>query len=315
MAVFFLLVGMEIKRELMIGELSSVKKALMPVIAAIGGMVVPAFIYFIWCGNTPYKHGWGIPMATDIAFSLGILSLVGRKAPLSLKIFLMALAIIDDLGGILAIAIFYAGNINWSYVGLAGIVFTGLISLHLLRIHKSYLYFIAGLFLWYFVYNSGIHATIAGVLLAFTIPVKRIEKLEHSLHDPVNFLILPIFALANTTIVIPGNFLAVFNSPVHHGVFMGLLLGKPAGILLVCFLAVKAGIGVLPGDISWKQLSGMGLIAGIGFTMSIFIAALAFPQPEVQLIAKLAVIGASLISGIAGFIYLKMLGNAKQKSP
>ena len=307
MALFFLLVGMEIKRELLIGELSSVKKSMLPIVGAIGGMVVPATICYIWCGNTPYSGGWGVPMATDIAFSLGVLSLLGKRAPLSLKIFLTALAIIDDLGAILAIAIFYTSSLNLMYLGLGGVVLLALIMLNLFKVHRSYIYFILGAVLWYFIFNSGIHATIAGVLLAFTIPLKHIHKLETKLHDPVNFIILPLFALANTAIMLPSDFTSIYNSKVHHGIFMGLVVGKPLGIFLLCFLAVKLRIASLPGNLSWKQIFGLGLVAGIGFTMSIFIATLAFGEVEVQLISKVAIIGASLVSGIVGFTYLKML--------
>ena len=209
MALFFFLVGLEIKRELMIGELASLKKSLLPVMAALGGMVVPAGIFLLWCGDTPYRKGWGIPMATDIAFSLGILSLLGRKAPLSLRIFLTALAIIDELGGILAIAIFYAQEIRIDYLlGSGGLVLL-LALMNFYKVRYYSLYFIIGLLLWYLVYNSGVHATIAGVALALTIPLHKIDKLEHALHDPVNFLIMPLFALANTAIQFPQNLLSV----------------------------------------------------------------------------------------------------------
>lgn len=307
MAVFFLLVGMEIKRELLVGELASIKKSILPVIAALGGMIVPALIYISWCGNTPFNNGWGIPMATDIAFSLGILSLLGKKAPLSLRIFLTALAIIDDLGGILTIALFYSGNLSMVYLALAGIMWLVLIIMNLCKVSRSYLYFIPGLLLWYFVYNSGIHATIAGILLAFTIPVKKIGTLEHALHDPVNFLILPLFALANTTITFPGNTDTVFSSPVHQGILTGLFIGKPLGIFLFSFLAVKMRIAALPDGMNLKHLLGMGLVAGIGFTMSIFMATLAFSSPEVQLIAKIAIISASVLSGVCGYFFLKLM--------
>jgi NhaA family Na+:H+ antiporter len=307
MAVFFLMVGMEIKRELMIGELNSVRKSLLPVVAAVGGMVVPAFIYYLWCGGTPYSNGWGIPMATDIAFSLGVLSLLGNKAPLALRVFLTALAIIDDLGGILAIAIFYAGDLNWAYLGLGGLIFAILITLNLLKVQRNFIYFILGLLLWYFIFNSGVHATIAGVLLAFTIPLKNINKLIHSLHDPVNFLILPIFALANTAIAFPPDVLQVFTTGLHHGIFMGLVLGKPLGIFLFSYLAVKLKIGMMPTGLVWRHIIGMGMVAGIGFTISIFIATLALGDAEAQTIAKIAVIGASVISGLIGFLYLKLV--------
>jgi NhaA family Na+:H+ antiporter len=305
MAIFFLMVGMEIKRELLTGELNSVKKAMLPVAAALGGMVVPAAIYGLWCGSTPYSNGWGIPMATDIAFSLGILSLLGRKAPLSLRIFLTALAIIDDLGGILTIAIFYAGEINWAYL-IAGIfVFLMLVAFNKLKLNRNYYFFLPGLLLWYFIFNSGVHATIAGVLLAFTIPLNKINELIHGLHDPVNFIILPVFALANTAIPIPADLGLVFTSSLHHGIFMGLVVGKPLGIALFSLLAVRLKIATLPERMLWRHVIGMGMVAGIGFTISIFMATLALSTPEAQTIAKVAIIGASVFSGLLGFIYLK----------
>lgn len=313
MALFFFLVGLEIKRELMVGELNSLKKSLLPIIAALGGMVVPAVIYLLWCGNTQYSNGWGIPMATDIAFSLGVLSLLGKRAPLSLRIFLTALAIIDDLGGILTIAIFYAEKMDWNYLAFAGGIMAVLILMNLLKVKRHYLFFILGALLWYAVYNSGVHATIAGVLLAFTIPLHKIENLEHRLHDPVNFLVLPLFALANTAIVLPQEFGFIFSSIIHHGIFMGLVLGKPVGIFLFSIIAVRLGIAKLPDGMSWKQLWGMGMIAGIGFTMSIFMATLAFRLPGNQLVAKVAIIGSSLIAGILGFLYLKRLNRKKMQ--
>lgn len=316
MAVFFLLVGMEIKRELLIGELNSLKKSLLPIIAAAGGMFVPATIYMLWCGGTPFSSGWGIPMATDIAFSLGVLSLLGKRAPISLRIFLTALAIIDDLGGILTIAIFYAGDLQWNYLLYAGIVMLALVIMNLLKVKRYYFYFGLGLLLWYFVFNSGVHATIAGVLLAFTIPLHKIEELEYSLHDPVNFIILPLFALANTAIVLPVEFGSIYTSVVHHGITMGLVLGKPLGIYVFSMAAVRMKIAELPDGMKRPQLLGMGMIAGIGFTMSIFMATLAFDDAATQLIAKVAIIGASALAGILGFVFLKLIStNQPVKKP
>jgi Na+:H+ antiporter, NhaA family len=316
MAVFFLLAGMEIKRELITGELSSIKRSLLPVIAAAGGMVVPALVFLLWNGGTFLSKGWGIPMATDIAFSLGILSLLGKRVPVSLKIFLMALAIIDDLGGILAIAIFYAGEINTNYLLMAGVVLLVLSILNLLKVQRYYLYFLLGIIMWYFIYNSGVHATVAGVLLAFTLPMKKIGELEHRLHDPVQFIIMPLFALANTAITLPADFGFIFNSPVHHGIFMGLLVGKPLGIVLFSFFAVRIGIAELPGGLQWKDIIGVGLLAGIGFTISIFMATLAYQQlPDVQIISKVAIIGASCISGLAGYIYLRVVTKKRPGMP
>ncbi len=309
MALFFFLVGLEIKRELLVGELSSLKKSVLPIIAAVGGMVVPAAFYGLWCGSSPFSSGWGIPMATDIAFSLGVLSLLGKRAPLQLRIFLTALAIIDDLGGILAIAVFYTASINLPYLFAALGLFFALCLLNYLKITRYRTYFILGIVLWYLVYNSGIHATIAGILLAFAIPLQKINKLEHTLHDPVNFIILPIFALANTAIIIPNELGFIYSSIVHHGIFMGLVLGKPIGIFVFSIVAVRLGVGALPENVEWKHIWGMGMIAGIGFTMSIFIATLAYELPGIQLIAKVSVIGASLVSGMLGFAYLKWLNS------
>ncbi|HYD22963.1 MAG TPA: Na+/H+ antiporter NhaA, partial [Flavipsychrobacter sp.] len=267
--------------------------------------VVPAIIYAAWCGGTPFSNGWGIPMATDIAFSLGILSLLGKKASLSLRIFLTALAIIDDLGGILAIAIFYAGEIDLVYLGLGLLILVLLTALNLLKVKRNYFFFLPGLLLWYFIYNSGVHATIAGVVLAFTIPLRNINKLIHGLHDPVNFIILPFFALANTAIVFPADIGFVFTSQLHHGIFMGLVLGKPLGIVLFSLLAVRLKIAELPQRMLWRHILGMGMVAGIGFTISIFMATLALQGDEPQTIAKIAIMGASLVSGMLGFVYLK----------
>lgn len=307
MALFFLLVGMEIKRELLVGELKTIKKSLLPIVAAAGGMVAPAVIYMLWCGGTQWTNGWGIPMATDIAFSLGILSLLGRRAPLSLRIFLTALAIIDDLGGILTIAIFYAGDINWNYLLTGAGVMVVLTTMNLLKVNQKIFYYVPGIILWYVFFNSGVHATIAGVLLAFTIPLHRIDKLIHHLHDPVNFIILPLFALANTAIALPDSFGFIFSSMVHHGIFFGLVVGKPVGIFVFSMVAVRLKLAELPYGMGWKQLLGTGMIAGIGFTMSIFMATLAFNEPGIQLVAKVAIITASTVAGLLGFVYLKRL--------
>lgn len=307
MVLFFFLVGMEIKRELTTGELATLRKSLLPVLAAVGGMVVPALIYAIFNGSTDYHHGWGIPMATDIAFSLGVLSLLGSRVPLPLKIFLTALAIIDDLGAILTIAIFYTDELHTAYLlGGAGILVL-LVALNLLKVKRTIFYFIPGIILWYCVFNSGIHATIAGVLLAFCIPLASIPKLEHALHDPVNFIIMPLFALANTAIVFPADLLSAFSHSVSFGIIAGLVLGKPLGIFGMSFLAVKLGIASMPDQTNWKQLWGVGMIAGIGFTMSIFIASLAFSDPEIQVVSIMSVILASLVASIAGFTFLRSL--------
>jgi NhaA family Na+:H+ antiporter len=305
MTLFFFLVGLEIKRELLIGELSSIRKSMLPVMGAIGGMAAPALGYLLWCGGTPFAKGWAIPMATDIAFSLGVLSLLGKRAPLSLRIFLTALAIIDDLGGILTIALFYTEEINKTYLFMAlGLVFV-LSLMNVAKIRHYFYYFLLALPLWYFVFNSGIHATIAGVLLALTIPLHKVEKLEHTLHDPVNFIILPLFALANTAIILPLDFSSILSSPIHYGVLMGLVLGKPVGIFLFALASVKLRLADRPSGMSWSQLWGVGMIGGIGFTMSIFIAMLAFESAGMQIIAKVAIIEASVLAGILAYIFLK----------
>jgi NhaA family Na+:H+ antiporter len=307
MAVFFLLVGMEIKRELITGELSSLQKSILPAMAAIGGMLVPALLYFGWNSRSGFGNGWGVPMATDIAFSLGILSLLGKRVPFSLKILLTALAIIDDLGAIVAIAIFYTDRIDWLYLALGGLIWVALFIMNRLKVRSLALYFIPGLLLWYCLYNSGIHATLAGVMLAFTLPVSKINKLEHKLHDPVNFIILPLFALANTAIVFPAEIWTALSSPINYGILSGLIIGKPLGITLVSYIAVKLKLAKLPDDLRWGHILGMGMLAGIGFTMSIFISMLAFSASSEQITAKLAVLIASLVAGLAGFIYLRLM--------
>jgi Na+:H+ antiporter, NhaA family len=304
MSFFFFLVGMEIKRELTIGELASVRKSLLPVLAALGGMVCPAIIYTIFNGHTPFHHGWGIPMATDIAFSLGILSLLGNKVPVQLKIFLTALAIIDDLGAVITIAVFYSSQLNLLYLLFAGIALAVIIGLNLFKVQRLFFYVIPAVVLWYCVFNSGIHATIAGVILAFSMPLSRVAKLEHYLHVPVNFLIMPLFALANTAVIFPHEFGSIFTSTISYGVMIGLFLGKPIGIFLFSFLATKLGIASLPSKTTYKQLFGVGMLGGIGFTMSIFTATLAFNAESLQVIAKVAILAGSILSGIAGYIYL-----------
>ncbi|MEC5146175.1 Na+/H+ antiporter NhaA [Chitinophaga sp. 212800010-3] len=307
MVWFFFLVGMEIKRELTIGELSSVRKSILPVLAAIGGMLFPALIFALFNKNTPYAHGWGIPMATDIAFSLGILSLLGRRVPVSLKIFLMALAIIDDLGAILTIAVFYTPHLDIKYLLIGGGVLLIPILLNFLKVQRLILYLIPGVVLWYCLFNSGVHATIAGVLLAFCIPQDKIASLVHGLHDPVNFIIMPIFALANTAIQLPSDIHGALNNNISYGIIAGLVIGKPLGIFTLSFIAVKLKLATLPSHSNWWQLAGIGLIAGIGFTMSIFISSLAYDERELQIIAIMSVIVASVIAGFAGFIFLRTL--------
>ncbi|WP_118972659.1 Na+/H+ antiporter NhaA [Taibaiella koreensis] len=304
MALFFLLVGMEIRRELLQGELNDRRKAGLPVIAALGGMLLPACLYAACNTDSGYAGGWGVPMATDIAFSLGILSLLGSRAPLQLKVLLTALAIIDDLGAIVAIALFYTDTIHMGYLLGAGGIFAVLLLMNRLRLRLHLPYFVLGIALWYCLFNSGVHATLAGVLLAFALPIKSITRLEHRLHVPVNFFILPLFALANTAIRFPGNTGALLQSPVNYGILAGLILGKPLGITLFSYLAVKLRLASLPADLDWRHILGMGLLAGIGFTMSIFIAMLAFDEHMVQTTAKLGILIASMVSGITGYVFL-----------
>lgn len=321
MAVFFLLVGLEIKRELVEGELSSFKNASLPIFAAVGGMVVPAVIYSIFNSGTEYSNGWGIPMATDIAFSLAIISMLGKKVPASLKIFLTALAIVDDLGAILVIAIFYTEQIHWIYLLLSVGIVAVLFILNFLKVTKLIFYIIPGIFLWYFLHHSGIHATIAGVLLALSIPtnvskikISPLEKLEHTLHFPVSFIIMPIFALTNTNITFNSGMVdGLFNS-LGLGIIGGLVLGKLIGINLFSLIAVKLKVSALPQRSSWSQMLGVGLLAGIGFTMSIFIALLSFKhEVDFQDEAKFAILIASFIAAISGYVILNLSSKKRRK--
>jgi len=317
MAIFFLLVGLEIKREIIEGELSSPQKAAMPIFAALGGMIVPASIYALINSNTPTIHGWGIPMATDIAFALGVISLLGKRVPNSLKIFLAALAIADDLGAILVIAIFYTNELHWMQLLYSAGILIVLIALNRFGVKKLIYYIIPGIFLWYFLHHSGIHATIAGVLLALTIPTNTIkdesplEKLEHLLVRPVNFLIMPIFALANTNIRFENKMIDGLSSPLGLGIICGLALGKPIGVSLFSWLSVKLGIAKLPNKVNWKHIFGLGLLAGIGFTMSVFIALLSFSTIEYQIQAKFAILVSSVLAGISGYVFLSSLNHKK----
>jgi len=313
MAVFFLLVGLEIKREIVEGELSNFKNASLPIVAALGGMIVPAAIYFFFNQDTEYAKGWAIPMATDIAFSLAILSLLGKRVPLSLKIFLAALAIVDDLGAIVVIAVFYTEQIHWMYLLWSALMVLVLVLLNFFKFQKHVFYVIPGILLWYFMHHSGIHATIAGVLLAFTIPtnvseteISPLEKLEQKLHLPVNFVVMPLFALANTNITFKDGMVDGLFGSLGYGIILGLILGKVIGINLFSWIFIKLKISSLPDKSTWTQMVGTGLLAGIGFTMSIFIALLSFKgHPEIQDEAKFAILVASLIAGASGFLLLK----------
>ena len=313
MALFFLLVGLEVKRELLKGELSTKQQAILPVVAAIGGIVFPALIYFIFNLQQGIAlNGWAIPTATDIAFSLGILSLLGSRIPFSLKIFLTALAIIDDLGAILIIAIYYNQGIHLEMLFYAMLILLGLILLNRFKVRAIIFYIIPGVFLWYFILKSGIHSTIAGVLLAFTIPTDLAEDFEHQLHKPVNYLILPLFALANTAIQFSMDYLNQLLSTLSLGIIIGLFIGKPVGITLASWVVVKSKTAILPHGVNWKQIIGLGMTAGIGFTMSIFISSLSFQDPNYVNTAKLAILIGSLFSAFAGLIILRLTSESKE---
>jgi len=311
MAVFFLLVGLEIERELYVGELADLKDATLPGIAAIGGMAVPALLHFMCNQGSPTQAGLGIPMATDIAFALGVLALLGDRVPTSLKIFLASFAIIDDLGAIVLIALFYVRDFSMPYFSSALAIFLGLLLLNRLGVRRLPYYLIPGAIMWYCILKSGVHATLAGVLLAFAIPFgdgadeSPSSRLLHLLHKPVSFLVMPLFALANTGIVLDNNWIGGLASFNALGVFAGLVIGKPLGIVLFCSAAVKSGLSQLPKGVSWAHIAGAGLLGGIGFTMSIFITLLAFSDPATIQSSKITVLLSSLVAGIAGFLVLR----------
>lgn len=311
MAIFFLLIGLELEREIYIGELSDLKSAALPIFAALGGMLVPAGLYLAFNYGTVTQSGAGIPMATDIAFALGILSLLGNKVPTSLKIFLTALAVIDDLGAILVIALFYTKDLLLNNLFIALGIFGFLLILNRLKVRNLIPYLIGGVVMWYFMLNSGIHATVTGVLLAFAIPFGNGgEKstsyiLQHFLHKPVSFVILPLFALANTAIVIGSDIGETVSQHYSIGIALGLIAGKPLGIMMFSFTAVTIGLCKLPEDLNWKAILGVGFLAGIGFTMSIFITLLAFDNQAVITNSKFVILLTSLIAGTIGFLFLK----------
>lgn len=318
MAIFFLLIGLELERELYSGELSNFRNALLPIVAAIGGISVPALIHFGINAGTPTQAGMGIPMATDIAFALGVLALVGSHVPASLKVFLTALAVMDDLGAIIVIALFYTAGLSIAYLLSAMAVFVLLVMLNrLFRVMSLVPYLLGGGLMWFLMLKSGVHATIAGVLLAFAIPYSAEQddqtspshRLEHFLHNPVAFLILPIFALANTGIAIGADWAQSFTSANSIGIAAGLVLGKPIGIALFSFAAVAIGICRLPLDLARRHVVGAGLLGGVGFTMSIFITNLAYPgNDEIIDSSKMAILAASLIAGSLGFLWLYFFG-------
>jgi NhaA family Na+:H+ antiporter len=355
MAVFFFVVGLEIKREVMVGELASPRRAILPIVAAIGGMAIPAGIFLLFNPRGPAQAGWGIPMATDIAFALGVLSLLGKRVPLSLKVFLTAVAIVDDLGAVLVIALFYTSKIVWLSLLIGGIVLLILIVMNRLGVRSPLLYGLLGIILWVAFLKSGVHATIAGVLLALTIPVHTrinteefvtnatyfvekfrvhgktgesvltnknqraslqaiedaaeqaqspLQRLEHNLHPWVSYFVMPVFALANAGIVIKGDFLSAFSQPVTLGVMAGLIFGKQIGVFGASFIAVKLGWSDLPAGMTWIRLYGLSWLAGIGFTMSLFIASLAFGESEFLAMSKAGILVASLIAGTVGAVIL-----------
>ena len=317
MALFFLVVGLEIKRDMIIGELSSVKKASFPIIAAFGGMIVPALIYVSL--NPGNMTGFGIPMATDIAFALGILMLLGNRVSLSIKLFLVTLAVVDDLGAIMVVAIFYTSEIHYEYFLHAGLVYAMIWTLNILNVQRLLPYLVLGVFLWIFVHNIGIHSTIAGVLLAFAIPLNKnasntqsitntyiknpLIKLEHALHNFSAFIIMPVFAFANAGVIID------FSSVIDHkmivlGVALGLVIGKPIGIFAFTYLSTLLKISVKPDNVTWSEIIAVGFIGGVGFTMSIFISHLAFTDESVVSAVKLGIFASSITAAIIGVILL-----------
>ncbi len=312
MTIFFLLIGLELEREIYIGELSEIKNASLPVFGAIGGMLIPFGLYFLLNHGTNAISGFGIPMATDIAFAIGILSLLGNRVPSSLKVFLTALAVIDDLGAIIVIAIFYSKSLVLLNLLIALSIFALLLVLNRMKVRNLFPYIVGGVIMWYFMLHSGIHATITGVLLAFTIPFGNGDErspsfiVQHHIHKPVAFIILPVFALANTCIPLGNNLLNGIGQTYSLGIIAGLLVGKPLGIFLSAFIATSLGLAVLPGELSWKTIFGAGILGGVGFTMSIFISLLAFNDPEIINNSKIAILLASSIAGILGLVWLKL---------
>lgn len=324
MAIFFLMIGLELERELYNGELADFKKALLPVLAALGGMIFPALIHYALNVDLPTQAGIGIPMATDIAFALGILAILGDRIPASLKVFVAAFAVIDDLGAAMVIALFYTAKISVLHLLGAIGVFLVLFGLNRLRVMSLIPYLIGGVIMWVLMLKSGVHATLAGIALAFAIPFTAKQddvaspshRLEHFLHRPVAYFILPIFALANTGVIVGGDLVSMMLHDVNAlGVMAGLVLGKPIGISLFCFIAIMFGVCSLPEDIKWPHVLGAGMLGGIGFTMSIFITNLAFADnlPEVNA-SKMAILMASLLAGALGFVWLRLVASASTKN-
>ena len=318
MAIFFFFVTLEIKREFLQGELSNIKQALLPIIGAVGGMVVPALIYvYVNFGDSETLNGWAIPSATDIAFSLGVLSLLGKRVPLSLKVFLTALAIIDDLGAILIIAIFYSGDLSVKYLSLMLLAFIALLVINKFNIRKFLPYLIVGIFLWHFTHESGIHATIAGVLLAVTIPHRKKEKdfsllikIEHAISPYVAFGIMPLFAFANAGVSLEGLSLASLLNKVPLGILLGLFVGKQLGVFVFSYVSIKMKIAQMPNNSNWFNFYGVGVLTGIGFTMSLFVGNLAFVE-NMQYMdgVKIGVLTGSLLSTLFGYFLILLTPN------
>lgn len=312
MTIFFLLIGLELEREIYRGELSDIKSAALPIMGAMGGMLVPAGLFLLLNYGTITQAGAGIPMATDIAFAIGILSLLGNRVPNSLKIFLTALAVIDDLGAIIVIAIFYTTTIAYTNLFAALGIFVFLLLLNRLKINNLIPYLTGGVVMWYFMLHSGVHATIAGILLAFAIPFGKGDEtspsnvLLHLLHKPVAFFILPLFAIANTAIALGSDLFSGLGDTNGLGIMAGLVIGKPLGIVLFSFLGVILGISTLPSDLKWRNITGAGFLGGIGFTMSIFITLLAYTNDDLVNNSKIAVIVASILAGTIGYTILKL---------
>jgi len=316
MALFFLLVGLEIKRETLVGELASFRKAALPIAAAFGGMIVPAGLYVVFNHGGPGASGWGMPMATDIAFALGVLALLGDRVPTSLKVFLAALAIADDIGAVLVIAFFYTAQISWPSLGVGGLFFVALLAANRAGARHLLIYAILGVGLWLAFLQSGIHATVAGVLLAITIPARQratsrpvltsnpMLRLEHALIPWNRYLIMPVFALANAGVALGAGAARSVVAPVSLGVICGLVIGKPIGIVLFSWLATRTRLAAMLDGIGWRQIVGVGMLGGIGFTMSLFIANLAFDEAPALETAKVGILVASVVSGIAGAIVL-----------
>ncbi len=328
MAVFFFLVGLEIKREFIEGELSSFDKAILPAIAALGGIVVPAgiYVFFNW-GNETALRGWAIPDATDIAFALAVLRMVGGRVPLALTVFLLAVAIFDDLAAILIIAVFYTEKLSANALGIAAVAFLGMFAMNRFGVMRVAAYILVGVTMWVAVLKSGVHATVAGVLTALCIPLRGeteeghspLKHLEHSLHPYVTYGILPIFGFANAGVSFAGMTLASLLQPVKLGIAAGLFVGKPVGVMLACWLAVRAGIARLPLGVTWMHIFGVSLLCGIGFTMSLFIGNLAFEDPAMAAPVRLGVLTGSLLSAVAGYLVLSWVlrwrHEARQAAP